>query len=109
MIYPDLLIKLEVDREQILPRYFAYALRTPSSRRQIKHRALGSSQSMVKISGGRLKEVEVSVPPIEQQESLVERFDELHLLTTQLEAEMDAPEQLHLRKSILNKAFSGEL
>ena len=109
LIFPDLLIRLEADMAQVIPRYLAYALRTPSSRRQIKDRAFGSSQSMVKISGARLKEVEVSVPPISEQERLVDQFDRLHNLTSKLEVEMDAPEIRHLKSSVLNKALAGEL
>lgn len=109
LIYPDLLIKLEVDTGQVLPRYLAYVLRTKESRRQIKQRSVGTSQSMVKISGERLKEVVIPVPPVDVQESLVERFDELHDLTAQLVSEMKSPEQERLQESILRKAFSGEL
>ncbi|HUG67213.1 MAG TPA: restriction endonuclease subunit S [Pirellulaceae bacterium] len=109
LIYPDLLIKLEVDRTKVLPRYLAYALRTPESRRQIKIRAVGTSQSMVKISGERLKDVSIPLPPLDVQESLVNRFDELHDLAFQMVSEMQAPERDHLRKSILRKAFAGEL
>lgn len=109
LIYPDLLIKLEADKSQVLPRYLAYVLRTYDSRRQIKDRSVGSSQSMVKISGERLKEVSIPVPPLAVQESLVDRFDELHDLTSQLMCEMKSPEQDRLRESILRKAFAGEL
>jgi len=109
LIYPDLLIKLEVDSSQILPRYLAYVLRTQESRRQIKDRAVGTSQSMVKISGERLKEIVIPVPPLDIQVSLVKRFDELHSFTSQLIGEMKSPEQNHLRESILRKAFAGEL
>lgn len=109
LIYPDLLIKLEADESQVLPRYLAYVLRTHDSRRQIRERSVGTSQSMVKISGERLKEVSIPVPPIAIQESLVKRFDELHGLTAQLMCEMKAPEQSRLRESILRKAFAGEL
>ena len=109
LIYPDLLIKLEADVRQVIPRYLAYVLRTRESRRQIKERSVGTSQSMVKISGERLKEVVIPVPPIDVQKSLVERFDELHDLTAQLVCEMKSPEQEYLRDAILRKAFTGKL
>ena len=109
VIYPDLLIKLESKPDIILPRFLAYALRTPDSRRQIKERAVGTSQSMVKISGQRLKDVEIPVPPLKQQAKLIDRFDELHDLSAQLKSELRSLNPSTIRQSILHKAFSGEL
>lgn len=109
VIYPDLLIKLVPNPEFVRPRFLAYALRTSESRWQIKERALGSSQTMVKISGERLKEVEIPVPPLDSQDELIAKFDELHDLSASLVAEMESIDVRHLRESILRKAFAGEL
>lgn len=108
IIYPDLLIKLEIMPKLIMPRFLAYALRIPESRRQIKERAFGTSQSMVKISGQRLKEVEIPVPPLNVQAELIEKFDELHDLSSNLMGELKSLNSASLRQSILSKAFSGE-
>lgn len=109
VIYPDLLIKLEVDPDIITPRFLAYALRTPESRRQIKEKAFGTSQSMVKISGGRLKEVSIPVPPLDVQTNLINRYDELHDLASGLASELKSLNSRALKESILRKAFAGEL
>jgi len=109
VIYPDLLIKLEPKKDLIRPRFLAYALRTPESRKQIKERALGTSQSMVKISGQRLKEVETPVPPLKVQDVLIERFDELHDLASDLNKDLRSFNSTTLRQSILRKALTGEL
>lgn len=109
VIYPDLLIKLEVDPYIITPRFLAYALRTPESRRQIKEKAFGTSQSMVKISGGRLKEVSIPVPPLDVQTNLINRYDELHDLASGLASELKSLNSRALKESILRKAFAGEL
>jgi len=109
IIFPDLLIKLEVDPQVINPRFLAYALRMPESRRQIKERAFGTSQSMVKISGTRLREVCIPVPPLEDQLSLVSRFDELHGYANALLSELTSLNAGALKESILRKAFAGEL
>ncbi|KJR98713.1 MAG: hypothetical protein VR65_19555 [Desulfobulbaceae bacterium BRH_c16a] len=109
IIYPDLLIKLEVDSQLINPRFLAYALRTPESRRQIKDKAFGTSQSMVKISGERLKEVSIPVPPLDVQTNLINRFDELHDLAYGLVSELKSLNSGALKESILRKAFAGEL
>ena len=109
VIYPDLLIKLDPRQDLIRSRFLAYALRTPESRKQIKYRAVGTSQSMVKISGQRLKDVEVPVPPLEIQDVLIERFDELHDLASGLIDDLRSLNSSELRQSILRKAFDGEL
>lgn len=109
MIYPDLLIKLTPDRSQILPRYLAYALRSASARRQIKERALGSSQTMVKISGERLRGVHIPVPSLMEQEQIVDRLDAAHILVQQLASGTSPEDIFSLRGAILRKAFAGEL
>jgi type I restriction enzyme, S subunit len=109
LIYPDLLIKLKADRSLILPRYLAYSLRSASARKQIKARALGSSQTMVKISGERLREVVIPVPSLVEQEQIIDRLDSAHALIQQLAAEVLPGEVEALRAAILRKAFAGEL
>lgn len=109
LIYPDLLIKLKADRSMVLPRFLAYALRSAGARAQIKERAFGSSQTMVKISGERLREVSIPVPPLSTQEQVVARLDAAHDLITILSAESAAGEIQALRGAVLSKAFAGEL
>lgn len=109
LIYPDLLIKLKADRSQILPRYLAYALRSASARKQIKARALGSSQTMVKISGERLREVSLPVPSLNKQAQIINRLDVAHDLIRELASESVSGEMEALRGAILRKAFAGEI
>ena len=108
-IFPDLLIKLTPKPDIILPRYLAFSLRTPSSRTQIQDRASGTSQSMVKISGARLREVCIRVPPIDVQAEVIERLNGLHDRIMDLSIDLNGPEVDRLRESILRKAFAGEL
>ncbi len=109
LIYPDLLIKLKADRLKVLPRFLAYALRSAGARKQIKERALGSSQTMVKISGERLREVSIPVPPLQMQEQIVARLDVAHDLIASLSIESASGEIEALRGAVLRKAFAGEL
>jgi type I restriction enzyme, S subunit len=109
VIFPDLLIKLETKRHLIRPRFLAYALRTRGSRRQIMDRAVGTSQSMVKISADRLKEVCIRVPSMEEQDCLLERLEAADSLSTKLLSEIKLCDSSHLRDAILRKAFAGEL
>ncbi len=109
LIYPDLLIKLTPSLDVIRPRFLAYALRASDSRRQIKERALGSSQTMVKISGERLKEVAIPVPPLDRQDAIIGQFDQLHDLAASILSGMRSVEFHRVRESVLRKAFAGEL
>jgi type I restriction enzyme S subunit len=109
LIYPDLLIKLEANPLLINPRFLAYALRTRSSRLQIQERAVGSSQSMVKISAQRLKEVKIKVPPLDMQEKILDELDEARNLIFSVNREISEDQTQLLRDAILRKAFSGEL
>lgn len=109
LIYPDLLIKLKADRSKVLPRFLAYALRSAGARAQIKNRAFGSSQTMVKISGERLREVSIPVPPLRTQEQIVARLDAAHELIAGLSAESASGEVQALRGAVIRKAFAGEL
>ncbi len=108
-IYPDLLIKLQPRHDDVRSRFLAYALRTPECRKQIKDRAVGTSQSMVKISGQRLREVEIPVPPLNVQDKLIERFDQLHSIATAITGDLRFFNSTELRQSVLRKAFAGEL
>lgn len=109
LIFPDLLIKLRVDPSRVLPRYLAYALRSAGARRQIKARALGASQTMVKISGERLREVVVPVPSLTEQEAMVAHLDAAHELIERLSEDSSAIDVDAVRVAILRKAFEGEL
>lgn len=107
LIYPDLLIRLQPDQALIRPRYLAFALRTAESRQQIKDRAVGTSQSMVKISGERLKEVRIRLPSLDSQCQLEEKLDESRAAVDCLIAEQNGTDTAMLRDAILRKAFAG--
>lgn len=108
-IYPDLLIQLLVDSSAIRPRFLAYALRTRDSRRQIQDRAVGTSQSMVKISADRLKEVILRLPPLSVQDELITNLDECRELAQRIGCYIRDCDSQHLRDAVLRKAFAGEL
>ncbi|APR86257.1 Type I restriction-modification system, specificity subunit S [Minicystis rosea] len=111
LIFPDLLIRLRPDERRIRRKYLTYALRFPGARRQIQERAVGSSQSMVKISGERLREVTVPLPDLTAQDRVVSWLDGVSKLTADLQARLtaEAGRDVHLPASILRKAFAGEL
>jgi type I restriction enzyme S subunit len=109
VIYPDLMIRLCANDAIILPKYLMYTLRFPDTRKQIQERATGSSQSMVKISGKRLRSVEIPVPKLAVQQVLIERLDEAWRASTALCKEYGIDDSATFRAAILRKAFAGEL
>ncbi len=108
MIYPDLLIQLKPRLDKVNPLFLAHTIRFPSVRKQIRSRAKGTSQSMVKISGAELREVLVPIPPLAEQERVVARIEEMRETCAGLSEEFDFRPQA-LAETVLKKAFAGEL
>lgn len=109
LIYPDLLIRLRPKAKLLDARYLTYALRLPSVRHQIQERATGSSQSMVKISGKRLREVAIPLPDLESQRALVEQFQEASTAAAGILQALDQPECHALKSAVLRRVFDGEI
>ncbi len=111
-IYPDLMMRLEVDHGKADPKFIWYWLQSPIARGFIGERAKGTSPTMKKISQG----IVAAIPfPIdisrEKQRQIVDELsaiqtkaDQLKSFHNETSAELDA-----LTPSILDKAFKGEL
>ena len=89
--------------------YFYNLLISPNVQKQIHSLAAGA---IVKnISGDLVKKVDISFPPTPKQEYIVRKLDSLYIETQKLEVhyqnKIDDLEEL--KKSILQKAFAGEL
>lgn len=108
LIFPDLLIRCRFI-DTVAPRYAAYALRFPSSRIQIRERAVGSSQSMVKISGSRLRTVTIPLPSLEHQIRISDWLDEAWSTVEGLTALTSSPVADPLEAAVLRRAFAGKL
>ena len=108
-IYPDLLIKVQPDTSKVIPRFLAFILRCPSVRRQIQDRATGTSQSMVKISGRRLREVMIPLPLPEEQSRVLATLDEALEVSNQILRGLQASVVEPVREAVLRRAFAGEL
>ena len=110
VIHPDKLIRGVVDRSLVMPEFVAIAVNVGEGRRQIDER-LKTTAGQVGIAGGQLKTVEIPIPPLKEQERVVAKVD--HSLTI-LDALATATDHSlfrsdHLRHSILERAFSGQL
>lgn len=69
-IYPDLMMRLRVNGK-VNRRFLELSLRNPYLRRQIMAQAVGTSESMVKISSAIVRGLLVAVPPLEEQRRIV--------------------------------------
>ena len=108
-IYPDLLIKVQPDTSKVIPRFLAFILRCPSVRKQIQDRAMGTSQSMVKISGRRLREVTIPLPLPEEQRRVLATLDEALEVSNQVLRGLQASVVETAREAVLRRAFAGDL
>ena len=108
-IYPDLLIKIQPDTSKVIPRFLAFILRCPSVRKQIQDRATGTSQSMVKISGRRLREVMIPLPLPEEQRRVLVTLDEALEVSNQVLSGLQASVVETAREAVLRRAFAGDL
>ncbi|GAA1084945.1 restriction endonuclease subunit S [Nocardiopsis metallicus] len=95
-LYPDLMMRLKPN-EKIDQGFLEASLRHSYVRRQIMARAVGTSESMVKISSEIVRSLRISVPSLERQRRI--------LSTIKPHAERIAVEQARLEK--LRKLKAG--
>lgn len=77
-LYPDLMMRLR-PKKNVLPDFLEYSLRHPYVRRQIMAQAVGTSESMVKISSAIVRGLRINMPSLEEQRriiSIVQAHDE---------------------------------
>ncbi|MDR7279906.1 type I restriction enzyme S subunit [Catenuloplanes atrovinosus] len=72
-IYPDLMMRLTPTNE-MRAAFLELILRSPSVRKQIQAYAVGTSESMVKISAAVVLNLRVAVPCLEEQDRIVATF-----------------------------------
>ncbi len=110
-IYPDLIMRMNPAPDRMMTEFLYFQMRSPTLRKEIMGRAQGANPTMKKISNSSVKTLPIAVPSIANQQAIVETLNDLtdqtqHLssLYQQKLAALD-----ELKKSILHKAFSGEL
>lgn len=71
LLLPDLIYRLRVQEEKILPEYLTSFLTTAAARVQIRRDARGSSGSMVKVSQGHILDWLTPLPSLSEQAEIV--------------------------------------
>ena len=94
---------------KINPKLMFYFLKSPVAREQMNNLASGSAQPTISLKS--IKAIEMNLPPVEMQQEIVQKIDissdkckKLESIYTQKLADLE-----EMKKSILQKAFSGQL
>lgn len=109
-IYPDLIMRAELNKNIVVPNWAVYYINSYYGKNYFTSNATGTAGNMPKINQKVVCSLPVPIPPIEEQIELTRIMDKL------FEKEKDIKELLGLnkriniiKKSILAKAFRGEL
>lgn len=110
LLFAGYLIRLRLDRDQALPAYVNFWLKSPTVRQVIEQTARSTS-GVNNINSEEIKSLEFTMPPLDEQTEIVRRVEQLFAFTDQLEAKIKTAQARvnYLTQSILAKAFRGEL
>jgi len=106
-VFPDLMIRVRISRSMNL-RFIHLALISPLLRGYFSSEATGASSSMPKISQGILLNAPIPVPPLDEQDRIVAKVDELMALCDRLEAQLTTAqtESRRLLEALLHQALA---
>lgn len=109
-LHPDKLIRVTVDRQRCLPGYIEIAFAARSVRRNVEDR-LKTTAGQVGIAGSQLRTVPIPLPPLDAQAQIAstvrDQLARADALSGALQHALGRAEAL--RRSILSRAFRGEL
>jgi type I restriction enzyme S subunit len=108
--FPDTMIRIRPDTQQLLPDYLKYIWGAPFVRRQIEQSAK-TTAGIWKVSQPDLERVELPVPSIKEQAEIVQLIDGLMQLANRIEFRLAVAmnHAQRLEPLTLSKAFRGEL
>ena len=108
--YPDTIVRLRVNPELILIKFFSLLWESRVLRDQIEA-ASQTTAGIYKINQGHIKAFAVPVPTLTEQQLIVRELEEkMSLIDHQLhDVDLAIAASETLRQSILKKAFSGQL
>ena len=103
------IITMQPDRDIVDPSYLAFVLRSTLLQNRIHEKGTGATAKGIKAS--LLKKIIIPLPPLAEQNLIVEKLNSILVETNQLESvyQKKANSLNDLKKSLLQKAFSGEL
>lgn len=110
MAYPDTMIRIRPNTEQLVPQYLSLIWNSTVIRLQIES-AARTTAGIWKISQSDLESLQLPLPSTTEQTEIVRRVEQLFAFADHLEARVKAAQTRidRLTQSILAKAFRGEL
>lgn len=111
LMLSDKLYRLQWDHSICLPEFLAYALNSSFIREQISLKSSGFSDSMVNISKESIKNLQIPLPPIEDQEQIIRSLDKGISTTRDLEQSTSRLNELisEKRQELITAAVSGQI
>jgi type I restriction enzyme S subunit len=110
LTYPDKLIRVRVNKSDVLPEYLALTCSAGQSRAAIR-RSVKTTAGQAGISGRELKNVLINLPKLEEQKRRVQQFREHDESVQRLDSALTSASRKAavLRRSLLHEAFAGRL
>lgn len=107
----DKVYRIRADDSKILPQYLNWCFNSPQYLKVIEKLKTGSSDSGMNMTQKKLKELNISLPSIQEQHEIVHRVKQFLDYADQIEQQVkNAQSRVNqLTQSILAKAFRGEL
>jgi type I restriction enzyme S subunit len=110
LTYPDKLIRVRVNTNVVLPSYVELVFSLREVKREVKER-VRSTAGQAGISGSDLREVEIPIPPISEQERIVSRVQGVSVEISRIRKSLQRSYKRadNLRRALLSAAFTGKL
>jgi type I restriction enzyme S subunit len=111
LLLPDLIYRLRVRDDKIIPSYLTSFLSTAAARVQIRRDARGSSGSMVKVSQGHVLDWLTPLPPLSEQTEIVDHLKRAEKQFQSLTSEVSASLSLlsERRAALITAAVTGQI
>jgi len=109
-VHQNHVIRVRPNRAVIEPAFMNAFLNSPTGRREVRQRG-HTSTGLLSLSVGRIKQIEVPVPPLERQREAIAQIDALRAKAAELARLQGETEALlaSFAPALLAKAFRGEL
>lgn len=107
LLFPDLIFRLNLNKDLVKPEYLAALLMSPPVRFSIRSLAGGSAKSMSNISKQRLNKLLIDLPPLNAQREFVTKSQEIQAIKRKINSANKLDQEL--LASLQAHAFAGQL
>lgn len=109
-IYPDKLIRVNIDQDSALPDYIEIYFATQTARKFVESR-VKSTAGQHGIAGGDIRSIPITLPPLDEQRRIVAEVERRLESARAVESAVEAglKRAARLRQAVLRSAFEGRL